>query len=616
MTSRAARNALSNIAESPHGDDLIPELNKCLHILATVFPRILPDVFREMLQAYSGSSRLQVVVDQLIRHQDRWVKGRWRTTATETAVRATEAECDQLLISAEDEFRRASYVWAVKSTLSQEFKSLSKSTIKAVLAEENHSYTRARPTLQKLAAKSWRATFSALWARCRKSAENPSNHYMLEWACTDSDTATAVPTLKETGDLELDMELRETVIVPLLEKLKAEQEHQDWTAANALNEAEAKRAQALYECQCCFSDTAFEQMAPCDTNEHVICFQCIGRAVSEALFGQGWGRNIDHARGQVRCLAPTSQEGCDGCLGTAIVERAILQSKGGGETWRKMDARLAEEALSKARLPLVNCPFCTYAEVDELYLPPTMIRYRLNVADLRGNLILLLITFDFLPMLLFYVFICRLALFRTLPTLSTMFSISLARLSRTNHLSRRFQCRSPRCGLPSCLSCFKIWRDPHICHESATVSLRTTVEAARTAALKRTCPRCGLAFIKDSGCNKLSCTCGYTMCYICRQGLGKGEGGEGYRHFCQHFRPLGGMCNECDKCDLYKNLDDEGSIADAGIKAEKEWREREGMVGVGGLGGNQEEAKEEVWLQHDWTMQALLDWWVAKMITC
>lgn len=79
------------------------------------------------------------------------------------------------------------------------------------------------------------------------------------------------------------------------------------------------------------------------------------------------------------------------------------------------------------------------------------------------------------------------------------------------------------------------------------------------------------------------------MCYICRQGLGRGSAGsgegEGYRHFCQHFRPQGGRCAECERCDLYREEDGDGIVRRAGERAEREWREREGMVGVEGLGG-------------------------------
>lgn len=172
------------------------------------------------------------------------------------------------------------------------------------------------------------------------------------------------------------------------------------------------------------------------------------------------------------------------------------------------------------------------------------------------------------------------------------------------------------------------------------------------------------------------CVCGYTMCYICRQGLGRkpaaavllhvpprqaldleraidgqvgggaaggaraqggrvvngggragtGEArgvpearggdcdqeGEGYRHFCQHFRPAGGKCTECDRCDLYRGENEDEIVRRAGEKAEREWREREGLgvevVGVEGRGKGRARGR--------WGVQEGVDWWVGRVVRC
>lgn len=70
-----------------------------------------------------------------------------------------------------------------------------------------------------------------------------------------------------------------------------------------------------------------------------------------------------------------------------------------------------------------------------------------------------------------------------------------------------------------------------------------------------------------------SCNCGYAMCYCCRQEI---TSKEGYGHFCQHFRPVGGRCTECERCDLYGDENEEIAIRRAAEVAEKTWREKEG----------------------------------------
>lgn len=126
------------------------------------------------------------------------------------------------------------------------------------------------------------------------------------------------------------------------------------------------------------------------------------------------------------------------------------------------------------------------------------------------------------------------------------------------------------------MSCSKAWTDIHICYESSLLALRTQVELAMSLAIKRTCPRCNTSFVKSSGCNKLTCVCGYQMCYVCRKDIGNGEG---YRHFCEHFRPNGGKgCTECTKCDLYRCEDDEVVIKKAKEEAERQWMEKDGKT--------------------------------------
>ncbi|TQB69661.1 hypothetical protein MPDQ_001570 [Monascus purpureus] len=521
------------------------ELNDALDKLARIFPDVKVEVFRELLVRFDGQSRLHVCVEQLLRHKEEWVAGRWNTPdgkgSNPENVRHDDAgrDTDGNIVPLEERFRTKEYKTSVKTVLSKEFGSLSKSTIDAVLAEVNFSYTRARPTLRDLSRRTWRATLHSILPSFKRKKDR-DDHVMLVWQ-RHAD-GQMVPRLKETGCEELDRELHEALLTPILQQRKEEQEGRDFELAEELNESEAKAADSLYECECCLGDITFEQMSTCSTSSHIICYNCIRRTLHEALFGQGWNKSVDIERSTLKCIAPLSHGTCDGHLHTEVVKRAIILDKAGWEIYRKFEDRVASETLLKSQMKLIRCPFCAYAEADSVYHP--------------------------------------------------------------------------------CINCHKPWRDPHICHEPLLLDLRTTVEAARTAAVKRTCPRCGLSFVKSSGCNKLTCVCGYSMCYLCRKALGprlrgpgrqgrrvpphennvnpdgaalgpemnedededeeEDEEPEGYKHFCEHFRANpGSRCTECNKCDLYQDVDEEAVARRAGEKAEREWRMRQGMAGIG-----------------------------------
>ncbi|KAL8689724.1 MAG: hypothetical protein Q9218_004669 [Villophora microphyllina] len=593
----------------------LAELNAALETLVQIFPNVLPEVFREMLVRFDGESRVEVVVSQLLKYENLWVKGRWTPRIESTPILDT---IDVTKLSKKDSFRRNSYKWAVKAALLQEFRSLSKSAIKAVLAEQNNSYTSARPILQGIASKSWRHSINKFFSRwSRRSDDESEKHPFIRW--TTSTSGIRLPTLRKSGDAELDYELDQSILTPLYGRCKAQQEAKDWDVAIQINHEEAKQANAFFECECCFSDATFEQIATCSSSAHFVCFSCIFRAISEALYGQSWDRSVHHDRGLLRCVAPTGHDGCEGCIPQDATQRAIIQSNGGSQIWFRFQSRLAEEALAKARVPLLRCSLCSYAEVTDLYLPPGILRHHLNTDRPFHTLGFLLLAVGLFPFLSILVLLRNfVSEFGTTPTPAAILGKSLFRLGQSSQFPTRFQCRSPTCSALTCTACFKPWRDPHTCCDSAAVELRTTIEAARTAALKRTCPKCGLSFIKDSGCNKLTCVCGYTMCYICRQGLGPSEGGEGYAHFCQHFRYGGGGCGECEKCDLYKDEDEDEMVKMAGAKAERQWRKRQASKmrpqGDTETKENNDRAEDQE-NEERWNIQELVDWVVRNVLT-
>ncbi|KAI9859951.1 MAG: hypothetical protein M1824_003539 [Vezdaea acicularis] len=565
------------------GDDADLEfrtLNESLEMLVAVFPDVQIEVFREMLSTFDKESRLYVITETLLKQKSKWVQGRLRVREKEaerTESRSNgspEEHCSQLLVPLEERFRSRSYKAAVNDVLCQEFRGLSRSSINAVLAEQNYSYTHARPTLLALSAKSWRFALSSFIFRRKTLAPAPGpSHPLLVFPTSQFDKPLpSLPELIPTASEELNDELRQTLLEPLRQQRQEAQERLDLELANLLNEKEAETYSALHDCDCCISSTTFEQLASCNTSGHLLCFQCIRHSTNEALYGQGWGRSIDHSSGSLRCLAP---EDCNGHIPTSQVQRALEAEKGGADIYRQFEDRVSSEALTKSLTPLVRCPFCVYAEVDELHTTPSPNWSFKSVASVPLSTTLVLVV-------ALAVLILLSPLRLLFPRPQAIFQASLQRLARL-HRAPKFSCRNPRCGRASCLHCHKLWLDPHICYESERLRHTTYLSNALSAALKRTCPRCSLSFVKASGCNKLTCVCGYVLCYVCRRELGPTDG---YKHFCEHFRPVGGRCRQCDKCDLYREEDEKIVLERARREAESRWLEKEGDVGI---------ASEETW---------------------
>lgn len=566
------------------------DLNASLQALTDIFPDVQPEVFREMLTSFSEESRLQVITETLLKHGHKYVRGRYRMPAEQEEQRETaqkykyrreDAPKDTrgIPLALEDKFRSVRYIRAATDALYQEFKGLSHSTIKAVLAEYNWSYTQARPTLLELSNRSWRSSITNFIMR--RKAPSANDHPLVLWMAADPKTnRPRMPMLVKTDSDELNKELYESLIVPVMELHRKEQLQQDFELAMQWNEEEAEREGEMYDCECCYMPNTLQQMSTCDVDGHYICFRCIRHAISAALYDQGWARNIDTELCTLRCIAPISDGDCKGCIPLSFVRRALLEDKDGEDHFAKLNERFANETLTKSQLPLVHCPFCNYAELDDLALPDanlfSNLRFRLRFFDpicLSSTSVLDLVFQKasqaiFTALILLYCLITVCFRLPILPPIQT----ALRRI----HLKRRglrFQCLSPTCSRPSCLSCSLPWHDPHICFSSQLTSLRLTLERATTDAVKRTCPQCNLGFVKSEGCNKLVCLCGYSMCYICRQGLKV----EGYQHFCGHFRERPGQpCGECNKCDLYRVEDEERVVKRAKERAEAEWWEQQG----------------------------------------
>ncbi|KAK4872689.1 hypothetical protein RN001_014718 [Aquatica leii] len=107
-----------------------------------------------------------------------------------------------------------------------------------------------------------------------------------------------------------------------------------------------------------------------------------------------------------------------------------------------------------------------------------------------------------------------------------------------------FRCLNPECMKESCRQCKEPSHVPLRCDEvenDQEVKTRTYIENKMTEALLRTCYKCGMKFIKEDGCNKMTCSCGALMCYVC------GKPVKDYKH----FNGLGG--DKTELCPLYSD---------------------------------------------------------------
>jgi hypothetical protein len=588
----------------PEEDAQTTSLNKDLHTLADVFPDIKVEVFRELLRRFDGDSRLQICTEQLYKF-----KGEWAGSRVENPPRESGRA-----IPAEDLFRSSSYINASTKALMLEFRSSSKSSVDAVLAEVNYSYSKARPILLDIANKSKWAMFKQAigWKQKRSLGDAPA---VLFERVVDGKPQQLIA----TESAQLDQELELIYVRPEQQRQHEATESADHVLATGINHEEAVEAAALFECQVCYNDVPFEDVTCCSTGDHDVCLDCVRRTLHEAIFGQGWHRSVDVDHGTLKCL---STAGCTGRIPTFLVQRAILMQPAGPNTWAMFESRLFEADIQSTAIELVRCPFCHYAEVDRQLDTAAARSLQWSLRKPAVPTFALILLLAFLPALAIFLG----PLLVLFPSWSQrLFYDALAQAALQNRRSK-FTCLNPACARPSCLTCSKAWHDPHICHEPLIVSLRTSVEAARTAAIKRVCPRCGTAFVKSSGCNKLTCVCGYSMCYLCRANIGKAgaagnaEGAAGYRHFCEHFRPTAGKkCTECEKCDLYREEDEDEAVKQAGEKAEQDWRHREGMVGVKGLEGavGNIGGADSWWhqfLRGQWTVQGVVNWLVGRCV--
>ncbi|EMC91635.1 hypothetical protein BAUCODRAFT_299630 [Baudoinia panamericana UAMH 10762] len=116
-----------------------------------------------------------------------------------------------------------------------------------------------------------------------------------------------------------------------------------------------------------------------------------------------------------------------------------------------------------------------------------------------------------------------------------------------------FRCANPECEKVSCRRCKSISHIPASCEQHAKdnkLSSRHKIEEAMTAALVRSCNKCKKQFIKEYGCNKMTCpSCMNIQCYVCSETV------QNYDHFDQQHNPLVDRPAP-ERCPLYDNVEE------------------------------------------------------------
>ncbi|KAF2018741.1 hypothetical protein BU24DRAFT_104098 [Aaosphaeria arxii CBS 175.79] len=121
-------------------------------------------------------------------------------------------------------------------------------------------------------------------------------------------------------------------------------------------------------------------------------------------------------------------------------------------------------------------------------------------------------------------------------------------------VDREFRCEAPKCRKVSCRACQKETHVPMTCEEARKeekLNLRHTIEEAKSQALIRKCNKCSNPFIKEYGCNKMTCgKCGNMQCYVCSKNVAA------YDHFGGEGCPLHDNIEERHEEDIRKAEDE------------------------------------------------------------
>lgn len=317
-----------------------------------------------------------------------------------------------------------------------------KSSIKAVLAENNWDYVKSYDQLAEMGS-------GGLWMTLC--------NFFRHWSLPKPG-----PSIVPAPDLDFDNDLG-----ILRRRMLESQSVEDERVAKEMNEKEYAKCDQLITCDCCYGDYPFEELCFCTEAEHTFCHSCISSLLSEGLFGQG------SLRGSAR-IACISMDGCHGCLSTRMLEKILPK-----DIWTAYEKSLFEESVLQAGLTIVQCASCGYCEIDESTKP---------LQNALDSIKLFVLAAKWLMVVLLFI---ALAVYYIAPVLSLTFTCAVypflqwdlqkdlktayERLARERRGSS-FRCRRTDCQQLTCLECHQIVRGLHKCFEKEQDGLRLYVE--------------------------------------------------------------------------------------------------------------------------------------------
>ncbi|KAI9319656.1 hypothetical protein BX666DRAFT_1852800 [Dichotomocladium elegans] len=423
------------------GKDKTQQMNHCLCILATeIFPDCNVSYIREKLLKYCHSY-LEQVAEELIQEQHWPVR-------LECGGRVER--CDMI--------KSETYKIQALQQLATDYPQVWKSSIRAVMAENNWDYIKSYDQLADMAT-------GGFWANLR--------NFFRHWSVGSSSSGNA------TATTALDSELADDIKTIQQRALDAQVE-QDHLIAQNINATE--EYDALVACECCFGEYTLEQLVYCSTGEHTFCHECIQRFMSEGLFGQGTLRGV----GRIPCIAMAGC--CDGCFPTEMLRHVIPH-----DIWLAYERSLLDDCHMLPKM--VRCQACGYGELDESIhtLNENVVTFALSVARwllMVVIIIMLAVLHVFsvwsLNILLLLLLLCSSCILLGLQwDLKGDLEVVYDRIACERRGSV-FRCRHPQCGKTTCLQCHRIICGLHKCWEKEQDGLRLYVEKAMADAVKRT----------------------------------------------------------------------------------------------------------------------------------